>query len=118
MVRGTAAPSAQRVPKERTTWKSDRTLALEQGGRDWIREAVARAAVVARLAAEDAVSAVGRAVLTVQPAAPTVDRVQVNAGAVASAADLPYADLPVTRRLVTDIAAVGYAWVDSDDGFY
>jgi hypothetical protein len=54
----------------------------------------------------------------VQPAAPTVDRVQVNAGAVASAADLPYADLPVTRRLVTDIAAVGYAWVDSDDGFY
>ena len=57
--------------------------------------------------------------LTVQPATPKVDRVNVNVGAVASAADLPYGDLPVTRRLVTDIDAVGYAWVDSDDdGFY
>ena len=64
------------------------------------------------------VTAVGRAALIVQPAPLTVDRAQVNAGAVACAADLLYGDLPVTRRLVTDIAAVGYAWVDSDDGFY
>ena len=62
---------------------------------------------------------VGRAALIVQPAPWTVDRAQVNVGAVACAADLLYGDLPVTRRLVTDIDAVGYAWIDSDDdGFY
>ena len=112
-------PQAQRVPKERTTWSSDRNLAQEQGGRDWIAEAVARAAAAARRAAEDAVTAVGRAALIVQPAPWTVDRAQVNVGAVACAADLLYGDLPVTRRLVTDIDAVGCAWIDSDDdGFY
>ena len=108
------------------------TRTPDQGGLSWVREAAARAAEAARSAAANTACAVARAVLLIQP---TVQRVEPGilnlgngwipsdwtrladgtagdtAGAVSLAVHLAsQATLPVTRRLMTDFDAVGYAW--------